>query len=726
MSGSGNGASGSRSGASSVVVAEEEGMDLGEIITILWNGKWIIAAITAIVLALFLIYAFLATPIYQASAMIQIEQQQNQPMGASADVLSMLLPIAAPTQAEIAIMNSRSVLEPTVKKENLNIVVNGGDIGYTSPGDDPKVSIATLAVPAAWKGKALTLTSKGNGRYTLASPGGKKILEGDAGTPASGGAVKILVSRLDVPAGEHFPVKRIYDQRAIELLKSDFSASEQGKETGIVNLTLNGPHPIRIRNVLNTVANQYIKQNVAAQATQSRQSLVFVDKQLPKIHQQLTAAQTKLTTYRTKKGVVNLDEQAKSMLKGLTDLEAQLTQVSMTESAMRHRFTGSYPGLQGLESQKQDIQGKISAIKAQMGSLPSKEQNYVSLLQKTQVYQKLYTTLLAKAQDLQISEAATVGSARVVDYAQTPIQPIKPRKALIGALGLILGLFLGLLAVFLRRALTRSVQDAAEIEAEFGLPVYAVVPHSDRQAYLARKEKRKRSGRIPVLAIDDPGDPAVESVRSLRTSISFALKDAERKIITLGGCMPGVGKSFLSINLAHILGASGARVLLVDADLRRGHLEKYVAGKKQPGLSQILAEKATLEEAIQASPHQDNVDFLSSGPYPQNPYELMLRPRLEEVIEQCATRYDYLVVDVPPLLSVAEGLILGRLATGNFLIVEAGKQTLREIRITTDRMQQNGVKLEGFVFNNLSRQAAAYTYGRYANRHYTRYGKAAK
>src|SRR5690625_3686779 len=170
------------------------------------------------------------------------------------------------------------------------------------------------------------------------------------------------------------------------------------------------------------------------------------------------------------------------------------------------------------------------------------------------------------------------------------------------------------------------------------------------------------------------------------------------------------------------MGTGQARVLLVGADLRRGQLAKYRTGQKQPGLSQVLAGGVATESAIQKSPHHDNVDFLPSGPYPANPYELISNPRLEELVGQCADDYDYVVLDVPPLLSVAEGLIIGRLASANFLIVKAGEQTLRELRVAVDRMQQNGVKLEGFVFNDLSRRAATYTYGRYANRYYTRYG----
>lgn len=713
-----NGSAG-RSSSQAVVLTDDDGIDLHDIVATFWGGKWIIVIITAIVLALALIYAFLATPIYQANALIQIEQQQNRALGANADVLSMLLPVAAPTQAEIAIMKSRSVLGPTVEKEHLATVIDGGDVPRNASGK-PAVVISELTVPSAWMGKELTLTAQGNGGYTLASPSGDRLLEGHVDDVAKAGneRVSIQVERLNVPAGKEFSVKRLYDQQAIKDLGASFSAVEQGQETGVVELTLQGPHPVKTKNILNTLANQYIKQNVAAQATQARQSLVFINKQLPKVKHTLDTAQAKLTKYRTTKGVVNLDEQAKSLLDSLTNLESQLTQVKLTRSSMSQRFTGSYPGLQGLKSQQHELNSQISAVKAQIGKLPAKEKDYVSLLQKVQVYQQLYTALLGKSQDLQITQAATTGSARIVDYAVTPIKPIKPRKSLIGVLGLILGLFLGVLAVFLRRALSRAVEDASELESEFGLPVYAVVPHSGRQSYLMKKSRRKSDGRIPVLAIDAPDDPTVEAIRSLRTSLNFTLQGKERKIVTVGGCTPGVGKSFLSINLAHVIGAAGPRVLLVDADLRRGYLEKYMGVSKQPGLAQVLSGDIEIGDAIQPNPLHDNVDFLPTGPYPSNPYELFSSPRFEDILTEYAGQYEVVLVDVPPLLSVAEGLLVSRFSTVNFLAVKAGVQTLQEVRVAVDRMQQNGVRVDGFIFNNLTRQAQRYTYGHYAKRYY--------
>lgn len=700
------------------VASDEKLIDLREIVLFLRAGKWIIAAFTAAILALALTYAFLATPIYEANALIQVEQGRGRPSGAAGDLIALLAPTASPSQTEIAIIKSRAVLVPTIEKENLNIVIGGGGWFDSLGFDKSKVVIEELAVPDAWMDEKLRITVNGNERYTLASPSGEGILRGQVGKPAvsSDGAVKILVSRLEVPAGTEFPVVRIYNQEALDQLKENFVATEKAQDSGILSLTLQGTDPVRIKSILNTLANQYIQQNVMAMAQQARKSLAFINDQLPQIKQQLDEAQTRLTEYKTTKGVVNLDRQAQELLSALTSLGSQLTQLQLTQSAMQQRFTGSFPGLQGLRQQQQDIRQKIDSIHAQIELLPAKEQDYVDLLQKVQIYQQLYTTLLSKSQDLQIVQAGTVGSARVVDYAIKPIEPVKPKKSLLGVLGLLIGLFAGILFVFLRRALVRSVQNAAQLEEEFGIPVFAIVPHSKKQGQLAKRAKQKR--KIGLLAIEDPRDPAVEALRSFTTSINVALLESQSRIISLGGCTPDVGKSFLSVNLAHVMGMSGARVLVVDADLRRGHLEKYMATHKRPGLADLLRGEIELEKTIQRAPRHENVDFIPSGAYPTNPYDLVAGRQFAEIMTKCADEYDLVVIDLPPVLSVAEGVVIARFATANFLVVKAGVQRMEELRVALDRLQQNGVRLKGFIFNDLTRVAQTYTYGRYSEGYY--------
>ncbi|MGH7237518.1 MAG: CpsD/CapB family tyrosine-protein kinase, partial [Candidatus Saccharimonadales bacterium] len=181
----------------------------------------------------------------------------------------------------------------------------------------------------------------------------------------------------------------------------------------------------------------------------------------------------------------------------------------------------------------------------------------------------------------------------------------------------------------------------------------------------------------------------------------------------IGGCAPNAGKSFLSVNLAHITGSADGRVLLIDADLRRGHLYKYLNGVRSPGLSDILARGVDSTPLIQRSPYNENVDFLPSGEYPPNPFELLSKPDMKALLDEFLEAYKLIIVDVPPILSVADGAVISRLVTTNFLVVRSGYQKIQEVRLALDRFEHNGAHLTGFILNDLSPQAQSYAYGEY-------------
>lgn len=706
------------------VESSEEGIDLKELFTIVRGGKWWIISIAAGVFALALLYIFIAKPVYQADGMIQVQQQDQ--AGSAGNALSFLLPMAEPAQAEMSIMSSRAVLGPVVRKLHLSIEVSTSGIpiikNLFGSSDVSNISVEKLQVPDDWKDQELMLRSSGNSRYSLESPSGTVVLHGVVGklATADGGNVQVLVTKFDVPEGKEFNLVRLYDQEAVADLQKKLTTTQLGNNTGIVQLTLDGHSPTGVKDVLNAIEAQYIKQNVRTMASQARDSLAFIHRELPELKKTLDAAQGRLTQFMQKNGAIALDQQSQALLQELTTLESQLGQINLAEAQMRQRYTKNFPGYKALESQQNTIQDKIAALKGAMSALPKKEQTYMDLTQQVQAYQQLYTALLAKVQDLQIAQAGTVGSARIVDHAVRPIRPIAPRKTLIVVLGLILGLFLGVLVVFLRKALTRSIEDAAVLESEFGLPVYGVIPHSSKQAAIARKASKEDGSRIPLLFHEDPGDPVVESIRSLRTGLSFALMSDDDRIISIGGCAPGAGKSFLSVTLAHVAGNADSRVLLVDADLRRGHLERYVGGVKSPGLSELLSGKANKESVIQVSPYTNDVDFLPSGAYPPNPFELLSSPRLEALLNESAAEYDLVIVDVPPILSVADAAVIAKLCSANFLVVRSGQQTPQEVRMALSRFEQNGAHVLGFILNDLSAQAQGYTFGKYGGA-YKRY-----
>lgn len=717
---------------------DEDGVDLRDIVNVIVAGKWKILVVTVIVTALATAYAFLWPPVYEADTMIQINQFPMGATGASSAAQSTLiapfLPTGSIASAEVEIMTSRSVLLPVIRKKHLNILINKPIpiIGQLfKPSKPPPLTVERMNVPDTWKDTNLTLRADGGKNYTLFSPDGQAVIHGEVGKEASAlkGRVRILVSMLDAKAGRTFDVMRLYDSEAVYYLQKELTATEMsssestsgfGSETGVVQLELEGKNPYVIRNIVNALSDQYIKENISAMAEQAKKSLEFVNAQLPVVNQKFITAEQKLTDYEQKYGVVNIDVQTQATLQQIATYEGQLTQLELVRIGIAQLYTSNFPGYASVVNQERQIQHKIDALNQQLRLLPKQEQGYVELERDTTVYGQLYQQLLATQQDLAVTEAGTIGSARIVDRALTPYEPIWPIIWLVIVIGVLVGLIFGTVYVFLRSALARGVLDATELERDFGLPVYSIIPHSAQQHKMLKKaeKKKKRQSRIPLLAQIEPGDPAIEAMRSLRMSLNFALWESERKILTFSGASAGVGKSFLSANAAHVLAAADQKILVIDADMRKGHLHRYFGVPQQPGLSEVLSGQRSLEDVLKQDPLKNGVDFIPAGTYPPGVFELVSGPRLVPMLDECAANYDVIIVDVPPVLAVAEGVVIARCATGNFLVVKAGGQTSREIHLALERMRQNGVKVMGFVFNDLTQRAVSATFGRYASAEY--------
>jgi tyrosine-protein kinase Etk/Wzc len=231
--------------------------------------------------------------------------------------------------------------------------------------------------------------------------------------------------------------------------------------------------------------------------------------------------------------------------------------------------------------------------------------------------------------------------------------------------------------------------------------VYATVPVSRVQAHFTRAAG-PGSEALPLLARTRPRDLSVESLRSLRTSLQFALADARNNVLAITGPSPGVGKSFVSANLAAVLADLGKRILLVDADMRAGWLHRYFSTGRAHGLSEVISGTVELAAAIRQTP-EHGLFFLPTGILPPNPSELLMSERFASLVARLGSEYDLVVIDTPPILAVSDGAIVGRHAGVNLVVVRAGAHPVREISLALTRLEQNGVTVQGVVFNAVPR-----------------------
>jgi len=330
---------------------------------------------------------------------------------------------------------------------------------------------------------------------------------------------------------------------------------------------------------------------------------------------------------------------------------------------------------------------------------------------------KIYLQMLSNIQQLDIARAGTVGNVRVVDDAVVNTQaPVKPKRALIAAVALLLGGMIGTGIVLVRAMLNRGIENPEDIE-KLGLPVYATVPLSETQQAMDKKKRSRKDPTAGLLAIENPADLAVESLRSLRTSLHFGMMDARNNILMISGPSPGVGKTFVSANLAAVMAMANQRVLLVDADMRRGFSNDVFGVSNHKGLSDLLAGKVTVEEATEHS-GVEGLDFISRGTVPPNPSELLMSKRFDEFLKQASENYDLVIVDTPPILAVTDPAIVGKHAGTTMLVARFGANPAKELELTKRRFEQNGIEVKGVIFNAVEKKASNYGYGGYGYYNY--------
>ncbi|MDD5525422.1 MAG: polysaccharide biosynthesis tyrosine autokinase, partial [Smithella sp.] len=741
----------------------DDKIDLGEILAVLTDNKWLIAFITGVFLTIGTIKAFTDSPVYKTDAIMQVEAQAQAVKALESTEGNNFLKPEIPVMAEVELINSRMVLGQVIKNLGLDIIatpnyfpiigkafarrfeqqvfeqhtkeekISSALFGLTQYAwGGESIRVDTFTVPAYWRDKEFTLIAGKPGHFQLMLKD-TPILEGEVGKLVSKQLddqqyVTLFVPLLKARPGTQFTVMRLSEYEAIEQLKKNLLVAEKGKDTRILELTLQDNNPQLAVQILNEIVNIYIRQNVEKKSAEAQNTLKFLHQQIPLLKEQLGIATDALNDYRNRKGSIDLNIETQGVLEGVVKLKTEITQLQQQRDQLRERFTESHPSIVALDKQIARLQGQMNAQDKKIEVLPETQQDILKLTRDVQVATELYTVLLNKAQTLQVAKAGAVADARIIDYASLPIKPIKPKKALIMAFSLILGLILGVAFTFIRRALNRGVEDPDLIEKELHIPVYASIPHSMEQEKLSKKLKSNygRKNNEPfILAVQNKDDLAIESLRSLRTTLHFAFLEAQNNIIMITGPSPGVGKTFVSINLAAVLADAGKKILLIDGDMRKGFINKVLGVDRGNGLSELISNTGSngasmRDKAIHRIPIA-NLDFIPTGSIPPNPSELLLHERFGQLLASISKNYDHVIIDSPPILAVTDAAIIGRLASATLMVVKAGQHPMRELEQSVKRLSQAGVHLKGVVFNDLPELSSRYGYGYGQNKYVYQY-----
>jgi tyrosine-protein kinase Etk/Wzc len=693
-------------------------MTLKELLALLLAWWWVVAAFTLAGGFAAALYALSERPVYKVDALLQIETKDGKtggsPMGALADMFQ----VNNPAETEIEVIKSRLVLGRVIEARKLHMQVEPlkwGRLARLRRAPMPRLELERLEVPPDWRGVAMELEVLEGNQYVLRQEDSGMTLQGRFGVGIDSSAnpyrMGVFVRSTTGAVGQKFKVVRQQPLDVVAGLRQQLSVSEVGKKTGIVKMTLEGYDPDESANTLNEIANSYVRQNVERKSAEAEKTLDFLQEQLPEIKKNLELAEQRLNHYRSTMGSVDLTEEAKVALEQQVEVQQSLFQAQQKRMERMQLFKADHPNVLTLDSTIAKLSAKLAQQETQVKSLPMQQQEVVRLMRDVQVNTELYTGLLNSSQQLKVVKAGEIGNVRVIDFALPVLKPIKPKKPTVVALGLVLGFMMGAGSVLLMRLLRSGVEDPTDIERELGLSVYANIPHSEEQSKLHNKVRRRELG-VHLLAAAKPDDLSVEAFRSLRTTLHFSMIDASNKILLLVGPSPKIGKSFLSANFAATLAMAGHRVLLMDADLRRGHIHQYLGRERGSGISDILAGKVLVGPCL-VQTEVPGLQFLSTGTIPPNPSELLMHPHFEALLKELAERFDYIVVDSAPVLAVTDAVILGKLAGTTLMVLKHGQHPMAEIAACHKRLTQANVVVKGVVFNDVRRQNVGYSSYRY-------------
>ncbi|MBC7006643.1 polysaccharide biosynthesis tyrosine autokinase [Photobacterium sp. BZF1] len=703
--------------------SDSDEIDLGKLFGVLLDNRWIIIFTTFLFATIGVVYTLLATPIYKADALVQVEEKSTGVPGLS-DISEMFASESS-ADTEIQIIKSRMVIGNTVDKLNLTVHVEpkylpvfGKGIARLKGEDKPLIAIPKLELPKELLDEKLTLTINSKDSYFL-SFDGKKILDGRIGKLEQFNDISVLVTDIFAEVSTEFTVVKSARLVTISELQDDIKVAEQGKNTGILKLTLEGEDSTKIQAILNSIIEDYLMQNIDRTSAEAEKSLQFLRGHLPDIKQQLDSSEAKLNAYKLENDSVDLALEAKSVLDTMVTVEAQLNELTFKESDIAQRFTKSHPAYVSLLEKRRTLEGEKDRIDQMVSRMPKTQQEVIRLSRDVEVNQAIYLQLVNKVQELNVMKASTVGNVRILDNAETLEEAVKPKKVIIVIIVTILGSIASVAYALVKHAFHRGVENPDEIEA-IGLPVYASVPMSDCQIELEKKQKGKKQTSVQdtLLAVSNPADLSIEALRSLRTSLHFAMIEAKNNILMISGPSPGIGKSFVSANMAAVVAKSGQKVLVIDADMRKGRMEKQMAVNPKPGLSDFLSGQTNIESLVK-QPGVDGMDFIGRGEVPPNPSELLMHPRFKQLMDWASENYDIVIVDTPPILAVTDPAIVGAHAGTTLLVGRFGQNAVKEIEVTKQRFEQNGIEVKGFILNAVVRKASSYYGGNYGYYNYS-------
>ncbi|MBE0504542.1 MAG: polysaccharide biosynthesis tyrosine autokinase [Desulfuromonadales bacterium] len=565
----------------------------------------------------------------------------------------------------------------------------------------------------------------------------------------------------------------------VDALRQAIKVSEVGKKTNIINVSYTDIDPVLARDIVNTLVQVYLDQSLSSKTEEASRTVTFIEEQLKGTEHELEQSEKNLQSYKSTTGVVKLDTEAEELIKKLSDIEKdraavilqrkqaefaltalqeaarqgeiyapvgfrddpqisamanRLTDLAVQKGAMISGNTENHPQVKALQSQIDELQRKIESTyetarhnlgrqeisieqqikqyEDKLRTLPAAERDLAGLMRFSKVNADIFTFLLQKHEEARIAKASTISNIRVVDPAITPDNPLKPQKKKNLLLGLLLGLMAGVGAVFFLEYLDDTIKNPEEAQRLIGAPILAVIP------CISSVEEEKSDLHTAMITHLRPKSAIAEAFRSLRTSLHFSAINREKQVLIVTSTFPGEGKSTIAANLAITLSQTGARVLVIDGDMRRPSLHSKFEHSKVPGLSELLAGDVASASVLHNT-GIPNLSLITAGTTPPNPAELLGSEKMADLLTALRTQYDHIIIDAPPVLAVTDAPLLTNRCDLVLVVLETERVPVKAARRMVEMLSNVQAPVGGIVINDKSNSSME-RYG-YYGRNYSTY-----
>jgi len=578
------------------------------------------------------------------------------------------------------------------------------------------IDVATLELPRAWQDDALTLTSLGDGAWSLAR--GERVLVERATVgetlsiePAGMEPTTIQIDALDAPAGVEFTLVGRSLGATINSLNGRLSTETTDSKSRIITVKLRGENPSRAAAITNAILDEYRGLKGSSQNAKSDKELAFYEENLPRLREELRAAEAALSGFRTRAGSYDQDAQTKARLAQIDKLETERLELVVERDTLSERYTNDHPTLRRFNTDIEVLDRQIRALSSRIVNAPDVEREIAALENEVDARRSVFVDMDEKLSMARIAQAGNVDSVQIIDDAIAPRKPISPNPLLAIVGGTVATLFLYMLWLTLRSALSTVIADQDTLERATGLPVFMNIPKSSAQRRIGngaaiadpRRLLPGSGGSAPatggVLALSRPEDYSIENLRGLRSMLEDVMSGAQNNVLMFTSPLPSMGKSFVSLNLAVLLAQAGKRVLLIDADYQRGQLHKSLGLDMGPGLPEVVRGQSELKETVKAT-QVDNLYCIPRGfSGDAGNREMPTDREFGAFMRVVAPRFDIVIIDTPPVLSVSTAAAIGKHAGSSILVVKEGEVKEPQLAEALKRLTFSGVRVNGCILN---------------------------